>query len=105
MAAAPISGYIKSLQRRSGHKYFSEYHPLGSGATLTPITSRSSLTRLRVQHQNIGSRPEQLLEVFVVADFLYERRHLHGLRQRQQPHLVKRAHEHNFNHTQTCERD
>lgn len=34
-------------------------------------------TCLCVKHQNIGSCPEQLLEVLVVADLLYERRHLH----------------------------
>lgn len=53
----------------------------------------SSLTCLGVDHQNVGSGPEHLLEVFVVADLLYERRHLHRLQHRQQPYLN--------NHTQT----
>lgn len=46
------------------------------------------LTCLRVEHQNVGSRPEQLLEVLVLADLLNERGHLHRLQQqRHQPHL------------------
>lgn len=49
----------------------------------------SSLTCLGVEHKDIGSRPEQFLEVFVVADLLYERRNLHRLQNGQQPHLVK----------------
>lgn len=49
---------------------------------------RPHLTCLCVEHQNVGSCPEQLLEVFVLADLLDERRHLHRLQQqRQQPHL------------------
>lgn len=52
----------------------------------------SSLTCLGVEHQNVGSRPEQLLEVFVVADLLNERRHLYCVQHRQQPHLVVQTH-------------
>lgn len=65
-----------------------------------PITTRwlPSLTCFRVEHQNICSRPEQLLEVFVVTDFLYERRHLHCLQHRQEPHLVKHTHIHEYYH-------
>lgn len=47
------------------------------------------LTCLGVEHQNVGSCPEQLLEVFVVADLVYERRHLHCVQHWQQPHLVE----------------
>lgn len=46
-------------------------------------------TCLCVKHQNIGSCPEQLLEVLVVTDLLYERRHLHCLENWQQPYLKK----------------
>lgn len=58
---------------------------------LQPVMSGclSPLTCFGVEHQNICSRPEKLLEVFVVTDFLYERRHLHCLQHRREPHLVK----------------
>lgn len=46
-------------------------------------------TWLGVEHQNVGSGPEQLLEVFVVADLLYERRNLHCLQRWQQPQLER----------------
>lgn len=49
------------------------------------------LTCLGVEYQNVGSCPEQLLEVFVVADLLYERRNLHCVQHRQQPHLVEHS--------------
>lgn len=56
------------------------------------IAAHPHLTRLCVDHQNVGSRPEQLLEVFVLADLLDERRHLRRLQQqRQQPHLDGRT--------------
>lgn len=52
------------------------------------VVVRPHPTRLCVEHQDVGSRPEQLLEVFVLADLLDERRHLHRLQQQwHQPHL------------------
>lgn len=47
------------------------------------------LTCFGVEHQDIGPRSQQLLEVLVIADLLYQRGHLHRLQHRRQPHLVE----------------
>lgn len=50
------------------------------------------LTCFGVEHQHVGPRPQQLLEVLVIADLLYQRGHLRSLQRRRQPHLVEPQH-------------